>query len=201
MAKSPLRLLPGRHLPRKLAEAQARPFKSNKVIPLIPSRQITDPRELYVPPPGKGSVVLSTRTDAELAQQIEYIVQGGLTAFHSKNDYVRAAVYYFHEHVVAPMLRDKLLQKDIHFTTAKVRMARMTSRLKDYETFVNAYKDALLKLAKLDCRGEVVDMWVDCRRTAKRGGEEFYRIVVKWMESDPTMKRVREMVKEEKERG
>jgi hypothetical protein len=191
MAKSPLRLLHGKG-------ATARPFKSTKVIPIVPSRQITDPRELYVPPPGKGSVVLSTRVEPEIGQQIEHIVQGGQTAFSTKNDYLRAAVCYFHENIVAPLLRDKLLVKDIHFTSAKIRMARMTTRLRDYDTFINAYKDALMKLAKLDCREEVAEMWVDARRTAKRGGDEFYRIVVKWMESDPALRRVREIVREEK---
>lgn len=194
MAKSPLTLLPGKG-------ATARPFKSTKVIPLVPSRQITDPRELYVAPPGKGSVVLSTRVEPEIGQQIEHIVQGGQTAFSTKNDYLRAAVCYFHEHVIAPMLRDKLLAKDIHFTAAKIRRTRMTTRLRDYETFVNAYKDALLKLAKLDCRDEVVELWHDAKKTAKMGGEEFHRIVLKWMESDPTLGKVRGMVKDHEREG
>jgi hypothetical protein len=191
MAKPPLRLLPNK----------VRPFKSTKVIPLIPSRQITDPRELYVPPPGKGSIVLSCRVEPEIAQQVEHIIQGGQTAFETKNDYFRAAICYFHENVVAPMLRDKLLAKDIHFTSAKIRRARMTSRLRDYETFINAYRDSLMKLAKLDLREEVAEMWVDIRRTAKLAGEEFSRVVRKWMESDPSLRKVRQIVEEEKGRG
>jgi hypothetical protein len=186
MAKSPLRLLPGK---------SPRPFRSTKIIPLVPSRQITDPRELYIPPPGKGSMVLSTRVEPEMAQQIDHIVQGGKTAFATKGDYLRAAVSHFHEFIVAPMLRDKLLERDIHFLSAKIRRARMTGRLHDYETFIAAYKDSLLKLAKLDCRDDVVEMWADMRRTAKMGGEDLARIVKKWMESDPALRKVREIVK------
>jgi hypothetical protein len=156
-----------------------------------PESQTTDPWELYVAPPPKDGINVQGHVERAMKARISTIVQDKRLGFETESSYVRSAVHWFTEQIVAPRMGGGF-EADMRQATLFVRNAQALARLHNASRFYKDVRVAILELANEDAWEEAISIWQGAVDHAAKREEPFRSKVLQHLNADPEFEVIRQ---------